>query len=290
MSYAAPPMRRVCIYHAGCPDGFGAAWAVWRAWGEDAVYEPRGHDDPLDAAAYAGDQVVFVDISAPNARLADLADAAAEVTILDHHVSSRDRLFADLSLVNRLEDGGHRAHFDLSHSGAVLAWQAFHPGHDLPELLAYVEDQDLWNWKLPRSEQVNAAIGSYPRRFHVWDELAARPWRTLADEGEPIVRAARREVERSLRMVHPVQVGGLRMEAVNALHQRSQIGHELAGRARHGTACGCVYRVVGDRVDVSLYSIGDPDMAELAARFGGGGHRNAAGFSVPLPRWLEEFL
>jgi hypothetical protein len=283
-------MRRVCIYHAGCPDGFGAAWAVWRAWGDDAVYTPRGHDDPLDAASYAGDHVVFVDIAPPNRALRKLIDSAGELTILDHHISSRDRLYSDLPLVNDLEDAGHRAHFDLSHSGAVLAWEAFHPATERPDLLGYVEDQDLWNWKLPRSEDVNAAIGSYPRRFDVWDELADRPWISLADEGEPIVRAARREVSRAIQMVHPMSVGELRMEGVNARYQRSQIGHELARRARYGTACGCVYRVVGDRVDASLYSIGDVDMATLASHFGGGGHVNAAGFSVPLRRWLAEFL
>jgi nanoRNase/pAp phosphatase (c-di-AMP/oligoRNAs hydrolase) len=27
----------------------------------------------------------------------------------------------------------------------------------------------------------------------------------------------------------------------------------------------------------------------VAQRFGGGGHRNAAGFSVPLERWVAEF-
>ncbi len=31
-------MRRVCFYHAGCPDGFGAAWSVRRAWGDGASY------------------------------------------------------------------------------------------------------------------------------------------------------------------------------------------------------------------------------------------------------------
>ena len=42
-------MRPVCFFHAGCPDGFGAAWAVWRAWGRRGRYLPRGHDDHLDA-------------------------------------------------------------------------------------------------------------------------------------------------------------------------------------------------------------------------------------------------
>jgi nanoRNase/pAp phosphatase (c-di-AMP/oligoRNAs hydrolase) len=48
--------------------------------------------------------------------------------------------------------------------------------------------------------------------------------------------------------------------------------------------------VVGERVEVSIYSIGDFDISKVAAAYGGGGHRNAAGFSVPLREWLERFL
>jgi hypothetical protein len=148
----------------------------------------------------------------------------------------------------------------------------------------------LWNWSLPRSQEVNAAIGSYPRGFDVWTELTQRPWEELAAEGDPIVRSNRREVKRSLQSAHPLRVGELRLEGVNARYQRSQIGHELARRAAFGKAAGCVYRLTGDRVDVSLYSIGDVDISKLAADFGGGGHRNAAGFSVSLARWQNDFV
>jgi nanoRNase/pAp phosphatase (c-di-AMP/oligoRNAs hydrolase) len=44
------------------------------------------------------------------------------------------------------------------------------------------------------------------------------------------------------------------------------------------------------RVDVSIYSIGELDVSKVAERHGGGGHRNAAGFSVPLRVWLEQFV
>ncbi len=82
---------------------------------------------------------------------------------------------------------------------------------------------------------------------------------------------------------------GQRLEAVNAVQQRSQIGHELAARARFGVPCGLVYRITGSRVDCSIYSIGDFDVAEIASSHGGGGHRNAAGFSVPLKEWVGRY-
>jgi oligoribonuclease NrnB/cAMP/cGMP phosphodiesterase (DHH superfamily) len=87
-----------------------------------------------------------------------------------------------------------------------------------------------------------------------------------------------------------VTVGELRLEAVNALFQRSSIGHELAKRRSFGTPCGLVYRVIDRRVECSVYSLGDFDVSKIAAGLGGGGHRNAAGFTVSLEEWLAHFV
>ncbi len=283
-------MRRVCIYHAGCPDGFGAAWAAWRAWGGEADYIARGHEDPLRPASFEDALVVFADIAPPVALVRPLADAAGHLVVLDHHLSAMDQYKAEPGLVDGLRGSGHQIVFELGQSGAALSWHHFHPDDELPELLAYVRDQDLWSWKLPHSREVNAAIGSYPRAFDAWQAMAARPIAELVAEGTSLVRAQDIEVERSLHGAHPVSLGTLRVEAVNAREHRSLIGHELATRARFGTPCGAVYRLTGTRVDVSIYSTGDYDVAAIARQLGGGGHRNASGFSVTLEEWLAKFV
>jgi phosphoesterase RecJ-like protein len=43
----------------------------------------------------------------------------------------------------------------------------------------------------------------------------------------------------------------------------------------------CLLRERGGQVKVSLRGKGDVDVNTIAARFGGGGHRNAAGCTVP---------
>jgi hypothetical protein len=282
-------VKQNLVFHAGCPDGFGAAWAAWRVWGDDASYIPRGHEDPFEPNRFRGALVVFADISIRNEFLLAVAEVAAQVVILDHHLTARNHFMSDPAVENAMLERGHVVHFDSNHSGAVLSWNHFHPGEPPPDLLLYVEDQDLWNWKLPRSEEVNAAIGSYPREFGVWSRLAARPIEELAEEGAPIVRANQVEVENALRNAHPVHIGDERIEAVNALHQRSAIGHELAKRARFGKPWGLVYRVSGTQVDCSIYSTGALDASAVATRFGGGGHRNASGFTVSLADWLAHF-
>jgi len=284
------PVQRVCYFHAGCPDGFGAAWATWRAWGDEGRYVARGHYDPLDGHRHDGHLVAFVDIAPSNESMRELAEVAARLVVLDHHVSARDRFQADPGVENALAAVPHHIDFDLEHSGAILAWHHFHPDTPPPDLLRYVEDQDLWSWKLPRSEEVNAAIGSYARDFETWSQLAARPTAELAEEGTPILRSQRIDVERSLTLTHPVAIGTERIEAVNTRNQRAFVGHELAKRKTFGRAWGLVYRLHGDRIDATIYSIGDVDVVSVAERYGGGGHRNAAGFSVSLRTWLDDFI
>ena len=283
-------MQRYCFFHAGCPDGFGAAWSAYRAWGDTGRYVARGHDDRFDPQRYEGATVAFVDIALPNPELVELCEVAARVIVLDHHVSARDRYVADPDAAVAVSTYGHLVHFDLEHSGAMLAWHHFHPDTPPPPLLRYVEDQDLWNWKLPRSEEVNAAIGSYAQRFEVWDELASRDAESLADEGTHVVRSNRAEIARALQSAHSIDLAGARAEAVNSRYLRAPIGHALAERAAHGRPWGAVYRISGERVDVSVYSIGDLDVASIASRYGGGGHRNAAGFAVRLDEWLRDFV
>jgi hypothetical protein len=283
-------LKKLCFYHAGCPDGFGAAWSVRRAWGEDAWFVARGHEDRARMADCEDAVVAFVDIAPALDELHELAEVAAQVIILDHHVTARDRLWTGASEVNALEAEGHVLHFDLLRSGSVLAWQYFHPDDATPELLRYVEDQDLWNWTLPDSDAVNAAIASYPRTYEIWDELSAQPIERLVEQGAPILRANRMEVERRLDHARPIALGTRRIEAVNASTNRAQIGHELAKRAAFGDEWGLVYRVEGAEVYATIYSIGDLDISRVALEYGGGGHKNASGFHVDLSRWLEEFV
>ncbi len=283
-------MKKICFYHAGCPDGFGAVWSVRGAWGDEGRYVARGHEDRVRLDECEDALVAFVDIAPAKDEIRELAAVAEQVVVLDHHVTARDRLASDASLVNDLESEGHELHFDLGHSGAVLAWNYFRPNEEIPTLLRYVEDQDLWNWVLPDSDAVNAAIASYPREFEVWDRLAEEKIDALVEQGKPILRANRMEVERRIEHARPVALGTRRIEAVNASTNRAQIGHQLAKRALYGESWGLVYRVEGSEVFCTLYSIGDVDVSKVALEFGGGGHKNASGFRVSLERWLKDFV
>jgi nanoRNase/pAp phosphatase (c-di-AMP/oligoRNAs hydrolase) len=268
----------------------GAAWSVHQAWNGEGRFIARGHDDVARASDFEHALVVFVDIAPQVDEARALAEKARKLVVLDHHVTAQVRFDERPELAKALVEEGHELHFDMTRSGAMLAWDYFHEGTPAPDLLRYVQDQDLWHWALPDSSEVNAAIASYPRSFESWTKMIERGPKALAEEGRHILRANRMEVKRVLKNATTIRVDGHKIEAVNSSVHRAQVGHELAERERFGKPWGCVYRVQGSKVHATLYSIGDVDVSAIAARLGGGGHPNAAGFTVPIADWVERFM
>ena len=98
-----------------------------------ARYEPRGHDEELPLGELRGATVAFVDMAPANAPLRALARVAGQ-----RRRARPPRLVArSLEAERRARRRAARAratcvHFDLEHSGAVLAWRHFHPGSPSP--------------------------------------------------------------------------------------------------------------------------------------------------------------
>ena len=171
----------LCIYHANCMDGFTAAWVVARKFPGIELVPASYGDAPPDVL---GKTVLIVDFSYPKPVLEAMARHARLVAVLDHHASAEQALwdfevkdiwFSDHqgTVCSRfpVRTGKPIVHFDMSQSGARLAWQFCHPGHNSPAIVDYVEDRDLWRWVLPESREINAAIGAYTQDLQQWDTL-----------------------------------------------------------------------------------------------------------------------
>ncbi len=250
------------LYHADCPDGFGAAWALWKKY-PSAQYLPVKHGYPPPPVH--GRRVLIVDFSYDRATLEHIAEQAAGLLVLDHHITAQQAL-ADLPF----------AYFDQKKSGAVLAWEWAHQ-EPVPWLLQYVQDKDLWTWGLPDSREVSAALSSYPYDFHVWDGLRAD---TLVTEGRAILRYENELVTKIAAAAVLLPFHGVMVPVVQSATLTSQIGERLS--KDHAF---CI--IWHDRDGRRYYSMrsreGGADVGAIAASYGGGGHRHAAGFSVVLP-------
>jgi oligoribonuclease NrnB/cAMP/cGMP phosphodiesterase (DHH superfamily) len=207
---------------------------------------------------------VIVDFAYPRPILEEMAEEAMELQVLDHHITAKEAL-----------KGLPYVHFDMEKSGAVLAWEWAH-GTTPPWLLQYVQDKDLWAWKLPSSREISAGLNSYPYDFKVWDSLEKE---RLEQEGRAILRYEHELVKKIIRNVVWVQFEGETVPCVHSAILTSQIGEQLSpGRP----FCLIWY----DRHGLRHFSLrseqGGTDVAKIAVKYGGGGHTHAAGFSVPL--------
>lgn len=270
----------VCIYHSNCADGFSAAYAVFKKFGENCIYHPGRYGEvPPDVT---DKDVVLVDFSYKRDVLLKMAETAKSITVLDHHKTAE----ADLDFNQQdLAEGDYcpiHVVFDMNKSGAVITWEFFHPGVPVPRLLKHVQDRDLWKFELEGTKEIQAAVFSYPYEFEVWQTLidsCERNSYDLIHEGRVIMRKQMKDINEFIdATAHELIVGGYLVPALNAPYfWSSEAGHILC---EENPFAACYWKTK-DGWQFSLRSTDEGvDVSEIALLYGGGGHRNAAGFKV----------
>lgn len=277
--------RPLVIYHGNCADGFSAAWCFWRRYRNGADYVAGVYGKPPPDVT--GRDVYLVDFSYKRAVVEEMLRTARRVTLIDHHKTAIDDLRplkADMATTNNNGMGDNFGWFcDLDRSGATLAWDYLFPGEDRPLLLGHVEDRDLWRFKLPGTREIQANVFSYEYTFEQWDKLMS------ADQVELLkMTAAGAAIERK----HHKDIA----ELVSVCKRRMVIGghdvpvaslpYTLVSDAAHLMAQGepfaaCYWDTAEGRVFGLRATDDGADVSEVAKQYGGGGHRAAAGFTVP---------
>lgn len=300
-------MKPLVIYHANCADGFGAAFAAWLKFGDEAEYIPMQYGDfAFTEDGLIAREVYILDFSLPKDRMDKLFSVAKRVIWLDHHAS----VFKDWGLDNsklqtevelQLVQAIHIVTLDNNKSGAMIAWEYFHPDKEVPMLIKHIDDYDRWQFKIEGTKEFNKALWSYaPWSFEQWDTFCLEDEsyaEMLIDEGAAILRAHDQNVQvvvkgagKACLITKYNKVGGVCFQdkglAANCPpHLASDVGHQLANQS--GTY-GLLWFINKEgKCICSLRSNGDYDVSAIAKAFGGGGHKNAAGFEVPVQTLLE---
>jgi len=274
------------LYHADM-DGFAAACVVARDLGGRGEYRAVQYGDPAPVEDAAGRDVYVVDFSWPLEDMRRLLVAAADLWWIDHHKTSAE----DAETLAREIAPRSTILHDPSCSGATLTWYMLRGIAPPPSILPYVQDRDLWQWRLPDSREVSAALALYWPRDAVpvpadgisgYEEFLAQDPADLVPVGRALVRAQVARVAALAERAETVEIDGRRGLAVNATGDISELGHYLCETM--GAEVGVVYFREGARGWVhSLRSVGDVDVSVIAKARGGGGHKNAAGFTASEP-------
>jgi len=269
--------RIAVVYHGDCPDGFSGAWAARKKFDSRAEYIPAfdRHNPP---GGLEGREVYLIDYTYATPVMEHLKSQVRRLIAIDHHISMREAVKV-----------AHEHLFALNHSGAVLAWQYFNAGKKMPKLLSYVEDYDIWNLRFKQTMPVRALMDALHYDFKVWDKLAKdmdgrrTAVRRIA-EGNLILAMETKELNRLLGYAEEVLFEGMKVMAVNSPILNDRLGNEL--HKKH-PPLAIIWRQERNHIHVSLRSDGSVDVSKIAAKYGGAGHRAAAGFSIekdkPLP-------
>jgi len=264
--------QQVVLYHGGCRDGYGAAWAAHCHFGETADYIPVDYYKPLPE--FSKNSVLwFVDFCPTAQVLVKLLDAGHLVHVLDHHITTKD-------VIETVQSRNLSIVFDMEHSGAVIAWKHFFPKRKVPTLLLLIEDRDLWRWNLADTEAVTEALTAMEWSFKLWDRLYkySSELTELAKAGHLMVCFKKKQVERIVKRAYIDNIGGYKVPVVNSDSFVSTVGNALAVAYPNFPFAGVWFRMSNRQEKWSLRSIGEFNVADVAKIYGGGGHKNAAGF------------
>lgn len=270
--------RAAVLYHYPCPDGAFAALAAHLFFSlspppapqplffPNTVYSPLSAEDlPFHELGIA--DVYLLDFVGPPGFVHQLSRKVERVVVLDHHKTALEMLGSGTNSTT----GNVTKVIDMKRSGATIAYDYFMEkvlGGDtnkrkdavigefekMRRLFEYIEDGDLWKWRLSGSEAFSSGLKDLNLEYNV--------------------------------TLNP----SLFQQAANAdlVHElRSDIGNELAKKSIKVNlrAIGAVvYRVPelknDQRLKVSLRSIGEEDTTLISQNYGGGGHKNASSFLI----------
>jgi len=271
----------ICIYHAKCADGFTSAWAVWKKY-PDIEFLPATYGDNVPDVT--NKDVIMVDFSYKRHILLDMAEQAKTILILDHHKSAQEDLVELPDNVTAI--------FDMEKSGARLAWEYFHPNTDVPMLVMHVEDRDLWKFNDSNTRAFQANLFSLEYTFENWEHVHhvcgdKLNYDTFVAGGEAIERKHFKDVKELISVASYESVlDDWPVPFLNAPYFYSSDAGDIMSERRAFAVC--YYDTKDERV-FSLRSNAEygSDVSKLASKFGGGGHKNAAGFRWPLDKINE---
>lgn len=279
-------MKKIFVlYHRNCMDGSGARFAAWLKFRESATYIDVQYREPLPEID-DGSEVYILDFSYSREILEELNKRVAKLVVLDHHKTAMKDL-----------EGLPYATFNMNKSGAMLAWQYFHPEKSVPAIISLVQDRDLWKFSWPDSKRFHA--GMKIRRENTRDWLKASEHSVegclfldlIKTEGDTVLRYEEAEIQNLLKRVKFVRFLHTRIGIVNSSVLKDELGQAIYGDKSNRVQGAIIYTIEPEtrRALLSFRGPKDVDWSWVARHLGGGGHATSCNATVDL-RTLNRIL
>jgi len=267
-------MEEAIIYYHDDMDGICSAAIVKTVYPDAKCVKCNYDNIPEININDIKDKIVFVvDFSFDSKTMQWLKKESRIFCWCDHHKSAMER---NPELWESDEIDGLRS---LDKSGCELTWEWFSPHKEAPLAVKLVGDYDMWKFKYLETKlfgEIASLKFEKPEDMVRMFDNKIIP--SMLKDGELLLTAKHKRVEKTFNNGFDITFCGYDTRRMNSNNDISELGNYAC---KQGYKVGMVWFMKGENIIVGLRSIGDVDVSEVAKKFGGGGHRNASGFTVP---------
>lgn len=280
-------MTTLIIYHSypdnvPCPDGIAAAWVAKKKY-PDAKIQGCVYGD-LEPVVFESDKLIVVDFSFPKKLIREWNRLGIETHIIDHHKTALD----DLS--GFTESALSKFTFDMNECGASLTWKTLFPDKPMPVFLEFIKDRDLWDFKYPETNAIHSAMGFMGRTFELFDllEKCSRDEviAILRPLGDKLLEPRTKAIEKACdRYEYGVIAGCEFIPFVSVRKEEEYLISDICQKLYTDKPDAYFVACVTESNKWSLRSNkhgNNTDVGSICKLMGGGGHRNAGGFTLTL--------
>ncbi len=281
----------LCIYHIADHDGKGSA-AIVKSVYPDIEFYGFNHDMevPLEEIK-KHDKIIVCDIALPMELMFELSKTK-DFTWIDHHISVIKQYDEYMS------SGKYEPIKGLRRSGTaalILTWEYFYPGRPVPlgiELLGLNDIFDLRDDRVRPFEYAFQSMGVNRPGDEIWQRLinGQIDIPAMVEKGRAILSWIKVRNYRLVRsMSFESQICGYKCICANMAQGYSEFFDSLENLADYRVMVN-FYKSSKGTWNLTFYSNApEVDASKIAASFGGGGHKGAAGASglKQLPEFLQ---
>jgi hypothetical protein len=284
--------KPLVVFHDHCLDGYASAWCFYHHDPDGfefhgGRYQDKEFDKQLANGLFDDRLIYLVDFSYPLERMKQLlalksSGQIVKLIVLDHHKTALAMFIELRDYINLNID-----HCTPEQSGCSICWNYLNPGKPLPRILQHIQDRDLWQFKLDHTREICIVLQSVPDMTYkrMNDFIFESDFNSMVTIGSGLMMAQANRIKFALyRTDLGVDEDGNIYACVNCTSDISELGNEmckLVSNEGKRPAYSDIWYVNKDEVKHSLRSIGDFDVSAICKRYGGGGHKNASGYSVP---------
>ncbi len=279
----------LCIYHIADHDGKGSGAIVKSVFPETQLLG-LNHDMeiPYDEIN-RHDKVIVCDFALPMDYMFELSQKI-DFTWIDHHASVIEEYEQKIAEGKTPIKGLRR----IGTAAIELCWEYFYPDKEIPlgvKLLAKHDIFDLSDARVQPFEYAFQSLGVNRPEDAIWTDLFNNRLDIdkLVNQGERILAWINARNYRLVRsMAFEAEIDGLKCICANMPQGRSSFFDTFDNIKDYDVMIN-FYMNKNRLWNLSFYSSKkDVDVSKIAARFGGGGHKGAAGASAleQLPEFM----